>query len=148
MTALRHGGLVVDVPETWTDQSTLLLVAPASGPTLPTTRAVSEPVETVTIRMLAKDARSLAEVLQDEVAGLQRMQAGARVVDEGAFSCGLGTGARLELVLDLDGLALRQILLAAGQGDVVVLAIATTSEARLERTRAQLEAVLSSLRTA
>lgn len=147
MTALRHGGLVVDVPAGWTDQSTLLLVAPPA-PALPTVRAVSEPVESVTIRFIAAAGRSAADVLRDEVAGLARTQAAATVVEEGAFACGLGPGARLEATVDLDGLVLRQLLAAVVAGDLVVLAVATAAEARLPRVRQQLESVLASLRAA
>jgi hypothetical protein len=147
VSALRHGGVVVDVPDSWSDQSTVLLVAPPAGSGLPTTKAVSEPVETVTIRFFAADGRPASQVLRDEVEGLARIQQGADIVKEGDFRCGLGAGALLEAKLDLGGLVLHQLLAAVVRDELVVLAVATASETKMPKVRAQLEGVLASLRT-
>jgi hypothetical protein len=144
---LRHGGLVVDVPASWSDQSTVLLVAPPA-PALPTAHPVAGVSETVTLRFVTTQGRDAARILRDELEALLGLQAQVELGEVQPFACGLGKGARLDATVALDGLTVSQILACVVVGDSAVLGVGTCAATRKDTATASLAQILGSLRPA
>ncbi|MBI1946853.1 MAG: hypothetical protein HYS27_14250 [Deltaproteobacteria bacterium] len=143
---MRHGGLLLDVPEGWADQSTLLFVAPPEVGAAPTANRSVQATEAIAVRFAVgeTDAR---QVVQAESAALTAADPQATLLSEGAFSCGLGSGWQVVQRLTVGGVVLRQLSCAVTVGAVTVVATATAADARFDKQRAQLERVLASMRS-
>ncbi|HEY4220582.1 MAG TPA: hypothetical protein VGO62_04550 [Myxococcota bacterium] len=140
---VRHGGLVLDVPSDWLDQSSLLFVAPRAASTLPSAVKVSSPVESLAVRTVVVDAGVSARALLDaDNAALASVDASADLVSEGALGAGYQRVHRVTLL----GHPLRQVSFALVVGELAVLATATCAEARYASVKAELEAMLVAIR--
>ena len=68
---IRHGGLVLDIPETWMDRSTLLFIRPPEKPSLPTATAIAPTTEAVSINFVLRPDGKAEAVLDEHVLSLQ-----------------------------------------------------------------------------
>lgn len=144
---VRHGGLIIDVPEGWADQSTLLFVAPPEAVSAPTANRSVQATEVVSVRFAFGDEGTDARAaLHKEAAAMAAGDAQFSVLTEGTFTCGLGAGWRVIQRVSIGGVALRQISCAVVVGAVTVIATATAADARFDKQQAQLERVLASMR--
>jgi hypothetical protein len=142
-----HGGIALDVPAHWADQSTLLFVAPPP-PALPTAHAVAGLAETVTVRFVQTAGRTGEQVIADELAGIADVVSDLQTVASAPFDGPLGAGQRVEVGYALDGLGVIQVLVAVPVGDVTVLAVAIATAARRDVALPLLNAILATLRPA
>ena len=145
---IRYGALVIDVPADWSDQSSLLFVAPASANDLPSTVKVEEPVETLSLRIVPHDDQTAQQMLDREEEKLLAVAAKPEVVEDAPFTCPLGNGWQRVHKVKIAGAPLRQICVVVVVGRLAVLATATSGEARFARVRPQLEHALASLKRA
>jgi hypothetical protein len=145
---LRHGGLVIDLPEGWSDQSTLLFVAPppALVGAVPAANAVAQPTEAVSLRFAVAGGREARALLEEQTAALRRTDPALSLVEEGPFSAPFGRGWRVVQRLSLGGIALRQIAVACLRGEVALLATAVAGDAAFARAEETLLGILGSLR--
>jgi len=144
----RHGGLAIDIPGDWSDQSQLLFVAPRDEAPMPTAHSVQRPTEAVSIQLIAADDLDARELLERQAERLGDVDAGFEVVDQGEFSCGLGAGWQLTQRLDIGDAPVQQLSVACVSGAVAVVATASAAAARFDQVETQLRAVLESLRVA
>ena len=145
---IQHGGPVVDVPEGWADQSTLLFVAPPQSHAAPTVSKVAAPTEAIAIRFRVSNQQDAAALLGEEAAGLRSTDPELALVEEGPFRSGLGVGAFVIHRLQVAQTPLLQMSTATVLGPICILATASAAEARFPRVRAELERALSSMRFA
>jgi hypothetical protein len=147
---VRHGGLILDVPEGWADQSTLLFVAPpdVQAQSAPTANKSVQATEVVSVRFMFGQHDEARAALKGETEAMAAADAQFAVISEGPFTCGLGEGWRIVQRVHVGGIALRQISCAVVVGAVTVLASATAGDARFEKMQAQLDQVLTSMRSA
>ena len=143
---LKHGALVIDLPDTWTDQSSLLFVAPREEQQLPTTAAVQRPTEAVAMNFLIADTDDPRAILEQQADRMRELHAGFEVLEDGPFTCGLGKGWRYIQRLTVAEVPVRQIAVACVIGPVAVVATASAAEARFQRCEKQLAAILESMR--
>ncbi len=142
---LVHGGLALDLPEGWSDQSTLLFTAPVDDAPLPTAHRPARSTESLALTFaLAKDADADA-VVRDEVDKLRAADPGLVLVEVRPFSCGLGAGALAVVRLSLADIALRQLTAAVVVGPVVVRATVSCVEGVFARREPALLALLQSI---
>ena len=145
MSGLRHGGVVVDLPDDWADRSTLLFVGPTPpSPTLQKQR-VAQPSVSMTFVRASKSAR---EILEDELEGLRAMSLGFALASVEPFTCAFGDGVISRHRLELDGVSLVQLHAVAVRQTVAVRAVASAGELDFARLEPVLRSVLASLRTA
>ncbi|OGQ11135.1 MAG: hypothetical protein A2138_20930 [Deltaproteobacteria bacterium RBG_16_71_12] len=139
--------MIVDVPEGWADQSTLLFVAPPELGPAPSANRTVRATEAVSVRFALgePDAR---RPLQQESAALAAADPQVALLSEGEFTCGLGAGWQVVQRVTVGGIALRQLSCAVTVGAVTVVATATAADARFDKQRALLERVLASMRSA
>lgn len=143
---VRHGNLGLEVPDSWSDQSTLLFVAPLpEAPALPMLRAQDEPTEAVSVAFRRAQGKSAQALLEEQAQALSTMDEGFVVLSSGPFSSGLGPGWKITQRVLMGGAALRQISAAFVLGPVAVIATAAASDARFERVEVALTQVLRSL---
>lgn len=130
---MRHGRLAIDVPNGWTDRSTLLYVGPP--PALPTTAQRELPGPSITMTTVrVKGEQPTAEaraILDDELAGLRAMDVGLEVLRVEDFTTAMGDGVLSTHRLALDGVRLLQLHAVVVVGQIAVRAAASSSE--LER---------------
>ncbi len=143
---VQHGGLIIDVPEGWSDQSTLLFVAPRDSQTAATVAKVAVPTVAVAVRFRGSDGLDAVAVLAEELSGVRAADPDAVELEAGPFSCPLGAGAFRVVRLRVSQAPLVQITAAVVLGPVCVLATASAAEARFSRVRDELLRVLQSMR--
>lgn len=146
MAEVRHGGFAIDVPDGWSDQSTLLFVGPlepTSATSLESTRALPETIAIRFSMVGADDPRQLLIAQADQLADIDP---DFEVTDEGSFDCPLGDGFQYTHRLSLDGVTMRQITVACAVGAVVIVATASAADERFDKKKAELIAILSSMR--
>jgi hypothetical protein len=144
--AFVHGDLVVDVPASWSDQSTVLFVAqPQPSRSLHTQQAV----DSLSLRTARLPPGGPAAMLVAERQHLVDKDPGFALLSEEPFSAALGDGVLACWRSALLGPALVQLVFAVAPShapDVGVLAVATTAEAGFEQARPRLLQLLASLR--
>jgi len=142
---LHHGALVVDLPNGWSDRSTLLFVAPPETQNLPTTAHVQEPTEAIAVHFSHTSAQSAQQVLHEQSEQLRQVDPNYRLVSEGPFSCGLGEGWRYTQELKVGEQYVSQLSVACLLKTLAIVATASAPSARFARNQAQLLTILESL---
>lgn len=146
---VRHGGLTVDIPEGWSDRSTLLFVGPSPlAAALPTTQPVSQVAEAVAISFVPTEGKELTELLADQSTPLRAAAEHFEVLEEGDLQSGLGQGRIATQQLSVGSDRLRQLTAVFSVGEVSVVATATTGEAGFDVAKGRLMDVLESLNRA
>ncbi len=146
MSTVRHGGLAIDIPDGWADQSTLLFVAPRLEPNPRALHTELRPTETVSVRFVLGENLDAKELLAAQIDAMKVTDPDFAVVASGAFSSGLGAGWQQTQRITVGGVALKQLATATVIGPVAVLATATSSEARFPLVESALLATLSSMK--
>jgi hypothetical protein len=136
VSTLRHGGIDVDVPDGWSDQSNLVFVAPGESP------------ETISIRFTAVEGKSARELAHAEIAALSRLESHVQLTSEGAFMTGLGEAYRVEIRVLLESVPMTQVVYAVIIEPLAVIATATAMTDSFEATREKVEKTIASLRPA
>lgn len=135
MSRMRHGRLTIDLPEGWSDRSTLLFVGPP--PTLPTAAKRTLPQPSITMTMVkTKGEQPIDEaraLLDDELAGLGAMDVGLEVLKVEDFRTAMGDGVLSTHRLTLDGVRLVQLHAVVVVGQLAVRAAASSSELEREQ---------------
>jgi len=142
---IQHGALAIDVPADWQDQSTVLFVAPRTEESLTTLSTVEQPTEAVSLTFVT-DSDDPKRILERQAESLRKMDAGFELLGEGPFETALGSGWSYEQRFDMGGSVVRQLAVACRVGPVVVLATGAAVDARFDRHRNQLAAILASLK--
>jgi hypothetical protein len=145
MPSVQHASLALDVPDGWTDQSTLLFVAPPAAST-DVVPARATPGEAIAVRFAAAAGRSAADCLKEQLGSTRLTDPHARVISETDFRCGLGPGRLAEQELEVAGQRLSQLIACVVVGPVAVVASASCASAAFARHRARLLEALCSLR--
>ena len=140
-----HGGLVVDVPESWADRSTLLFVAPQEDNRLPTAQPVEQSTEAVSINFVRDVEGDASAVLHDQIERLRAVDPEFQMLHEEPFTCGLGTGWQITQRLHLAGVAVRQLVAACVVGRICIVATASATDERFSQHEPRLRAILQSL---
>lgn len=156
MSTVRHGGFAIDVPDGWSDQSTLLFVAPRLASDPRSLHGEVKPTETISVRFVlgAGAGEAGAGALELDAAGLLASQVEALKVTDpdftvlatGPFTSGLGEGWQQTQRITVGGVALLQLATATVIGPIAILATATAAEAKFANVEAQLTSVLSSMK--
>ncbi len=120
---MRHGGLVMDLPEGWSDRSTLLFTGP---------RTADAPGPAMSIHFLLGEGTDPRAILIQEFEKRSEVDPTAKVLEEGAFKSRLGDGWCLQQHSTADDLAIRQISVCFSLGPVSILAHATCDEHQWE----------------
>jgi hypothetical protein len=138
-----HGNIVIDIPSTWVDQSSLVFVAPVEA-----SKAGPGPqiAESVTVRFGRLPKGGAAEVLALERKQQQQTDRGLKVIAEESIKTQLGPGHLAAWKTTPLDVALVRLAVAAAHGDAYVLAIATTTEAAFVGARGRLLDIIGSLR--
>lgn len=143
-----HGDLIIDIPSTWADHSTLTFVAPAEG--LPRTTTGGQPASPITESVVVRFGRlpqgGAAGVLANERKALLRDDPALKLVAEEAITTRLGPGHLAAWRFKPLDVALVKLVVAIAHGDAYVLAIATTTEALFPSARGRLLDIIGSLR--
>jgi hypothetical protein len=149
--AVIHGDLVIDIPATWIDQSTLAFVAPTT-PAAPGAdgkdgrSAGPATVEGVTVRFVRLPPGGVVAVLAAE----RRQQAAndpdLKVLLEEPLTTTLGAGHLIAWKTTPIDVKLVRMAVAVAHGDACVLAIATTTADAFAGARSRLLDILGSLR--
>ena len=113
---MRHGGLVLDLPEGWSDRSTLLFTGP---------REKDRPGPAMSVHFLIGEGKDPRGVLIQEFEKRAEVDPDAKVLEEGEFTSRLGQGWCLQQVSTLDDDAIRQVSVCFAIGPVCILAHAT-----------------------
>lgn len=113
---MRHGGLVMDLPEGWSDRSTLLFTGP---------RTTDAPGPAMSVHFLIGEGKDPRGVLIAEFEKRAEVDPTAKVLEEGAFRSRLGEGWCLQQESTADDLHIRQISVCFALGPVCILAHAT-----------------------
>jgi hypothetical protein len=142
---LVHGGLALDLPAGWSDQSTLLFTAPVDDVALPTTRKTQRTTESVAVTFALADDKDADAIVRDEVEQLKAADPGLVLVEVAPFSCALGDGRLATVKLTLGETPLRQLTLAVLVGPIVVRATASCLEAAFAKREAGLRSILQSI---
>lgn len=148
---IQHGALAIDVPKGWTDESTLLFVAPASPP-LPTVKDVVRASGSVLITFRRVEGRAPLEearqIVDANLAGLRGQalgDAGLIELERGELDTGIGRGATSLHRLTLAGIPIRQLELVVVVGRTAVCAVASCGEDEWAARGAELRSTLASL---
>jgi hypothetical protein len=144
---IRHGGLSLDVPGHWRDESTLLFVGVPQTPPMVTVNAVEEPPEAVAVTLSRDAGDDPRAFLREEAARVQEGDEGFALLEEGPLEAELGTGWHQVRVMTVAGERVGQIVAAFALGPLMVCATASAREVVFDRRREGLLAVLRSLRT-
>jgi hypothetical protein len=148
---LVHGGLALDLPEGWSDQSTLLFTAPVDDVPMPTAKRTARPTESLAVTFgLAQRRAGGADddadaVVREEVERLKAADPALELVEVRPFVGGLGKGSLAVVKLTLAEIALRQLTVAVVVGPVVVCATASCVEAVFARREPALLSLLQSI---
>lgn len=143
---IRHGGLSLDIPGHWSDQSTLLFVGQPTGPTLPSVNAVEDPPEAVAVTLVQDAGDGPRQVLQEESELLEARDPDFVLVDEGPFEAELGQGWHQVRKMTTAGVLVGQIAVAFLLGPTMVCASGSALDTVFEAKKAHLFEVLRSLR--
>jgi hypothetical protein len=144
---VRHGGISIDIPESWSDQSTLLFTAPFPTETVPTAARLQQAAEAVSVSFIRDAGQTAKEVLAAQAQELGQHVPDFAVVSEGPFDCGLGKGWRYTQRFSVDGVSVQQLAVACPAGELVVVATAAAADYRFGHCEAQLRTILGSLRS-
>jgi hypothetical protein len=94
-TLIRHGELEIQLPEGWTDQSTLLFQGPPETASRPTLSRIADSNPTVSVRFFHRESADPRDVLAEEFRQLQAMDPGCTMQQQGPLSSELGEGWHL-----------------------------------------------------
>lgn len=144
---IRHGGLSLDVPGHWQDESTLLFVGVPETPPMVTVNAVEEPPEAVAVTLSRDAGDDPRAYLREEAARVAEGDAGFALLEEGALEAELGTGWHQVRMMTVAGERVGQIAAAFALGPLMLLATGSTREVVFDRRREGLLKVIRSLRT-
>lgn len=144
---IRHGGLSLDVPGHWRDESTLLFVGIPTAPPVATIHPVNEPPEAVAVTLNRDAGDDPRAYLRQEAAQVASADDGFELLDEGAIEADLGTGWHQVRMMTIAGERVGQIAAAFALGPVMVCATGSARALVFEQRRPGLMDVLCSLRT-
>ena len=148
---IRHGRFVVEVPEGWTDDSTVSLIAP-------TTQALAAPLSPKKAPEYAANVHVTLEIRPPEITdpsmfltlmGDSLKEAGVELDDvapPAPFKMGGREAAMIERRVVLNNQAVRQISVIALLENNAIVASASTSESQADADRAMLLDVLRRVR--
>lgn len=143
---MRHGGLGIDIPEGWADQSTLLFVAPLREQRLPTARQPGASTEAISINFMQAGAKDAAALTADHIAQLSSIDPERSPVGIAEpFETGLGMGALQRVRLTISGVVVRQLVVAVVVAGIAVVAQAACPEWLANEREPALTAILKSL---
>ncbi|MDP2339998.1 MAG: hypothetical protein Q8O67_03485 [Deltaproteobacteria bacterium] len=142
---LVHGGLALDLPEGWSDQSTLLFTAPVDDVPLPTAKRTTRPTESLAVTFGLAGSDDADAVVREEVEKLRAADPALELVEVRPFTGGLGTGSLAVVRLSLAEIALRQLTVAVVVGPVVIRATVSCVEGAFARREPALIALLQSI---
>lgn len=142
---LQHGRLSIDVPPGWSDQSTLLLVAPPDETSAPTASSVHHATEAVAVHFIIAGDDDARALLGQDIERLQKLDAELVLVEQGPFTCGLGEGWSTVQRYRLGGSVIKQISVCVLVGPVAVMASASTTDGGFDKKAPALWNVLRSL---
>lgn len=142
----QHGGLALDVPDNWADQSTLLFVGPPEdGPQLPTMASSGRSGEAVQVSFYLAQGDGPREFLTHQMAQVTEIDPEVSVLEGGPFECGLGQGWQIVQRAQLDGFVVRQLVACVFRDQAAIVASAVASEGRFPLVRDRLQEILQSL---
>lgn len=148
---IRHGRFVIEVPEGWTDDSTISLIAPTqqalAAPLSPRQPPKYSANVHVTLEMKPEEITDPVQFL--ELMGESLQEAGVELADVGppeSFKMGGRDGALVERRVVLNNQAVRQITAVALLEHNTIVASASTSESEADADRAMLLDVLRRVR--
>lgn len=118
---MRHGGLVFDLPEGWSDRSTLLFTGPRSG---------EEPGPAMSLHFLIGEGTEPRAILISEFEKRVEVDPSAKVLEEGTFASRLGEGWCLHQSSTVDDATIRQVSVCFVLGPICILAHATCDASR------------------
>jgi hypothetical protein len=143
---IRHGGLSIDVPDDWSDQSTLLFVsAPRSTSTAGSAPGREASRESVAIRFLLGEGKDPRAILSRQLEELSTTYPGVTVVNEGRFVCGLGEGWSKTLSVPMGAIVIRQIVVCCVMGRVAIVASASMGDESRHDAEPRLRRLLESM---
>jgi hypothetical protein len=140
-----HGDLVIDIPSTWADQTTLVFVAPTTPS--PDGKAKAAPVaESVTVRFGRLPSGGAVAVLAAERKAQLSNDPALKMIVEEAIKTRLGAGHLAAWKTTPFDVTLVRMAVAVAHGDAYVLAIATTTAEAFAGARGRLLDIIGSLR--
>ncbi len=143
---MRHGGLALDIPETWSDFSTLLFVAPSRDDKLPTASSVGHGGEAVSVTFLVSDQKP-QEILAAHSTSIEEASLEVTVLEEGPFESPLGSAWHHLQRLVLAGQPVLQIVVVISARGLAIVATAAAPEVIFPHCRQKLMGILRSMRT-
>ena len=145
---IQHGALALDVPKGWTDESTLLFVAPAAA-TLPTVHDSVRAGGSVLVTFRRAEGKAPLDeakaILEENLAGLRTQGAALVELERGELATGIGTGASSLHRITLANVPIRQLEVVVVVGRTAVCAVASCGEEEWSARGAELRATLASL---
>jgi hypothetical protein len=141
-----HGDLVIDIPSTWLDQSTLSFVAPAQPAPDGRTRGAQQIVESVVVRFGRMPSGGVVAVLTAERKAQSVHDSSLKILLEEPLTTKLGAGHLLAWKTTPADVTLVRMAVAVAHGEAYVLATATTTAELYSSARSRLLDILGSLR--
>jgi hypothetical protein len=144
---IQHGALALDVPKGWTDESTLLFVAPPTA--LPTVHDAVRAGGSLLVTFRRAEGKAPLDeakaILDENLAGLKQHDAQLVELERGTLATGIGEGATSLHRITLANAPIRQLELVVVVGRTAVCAVASCGEDEWSAKGAELRAALASL---
>lgn len=141
-----HGDLVIDIPSTWVDQTTLVFVAPVVPTADGKAKTMTQVGESVTVRFGRLPQGGAVAVLAAERKSQLGHDPALRMIVEEAITTKLGAGHLAAWKTTPFDVTLVRMAVAVAHGDAYVLAIATTTAEAFASARGRLLDIIGSLR--
>ena len=141
-----HGDLVIDIPSTWVDQTTLVFVAPMAPPPDGKPRSTTQVAESVTVRLGRLPPGGAVAVLAAERKTQLGHDPALKMIVEEPIKTQLGAGHLAAWKTTPFDVTLVRMAVAVAHGDAYVLAIATTTADAFAGARGRLLDIIGSLR--
>ena len=144
---IQHGAVAIDVPKGWTDESTLLFVAPSTP--LPTVNDAIRAGGSVLVTFRRAEGKAPLDeakaILDGNLAGLRGNDAALVELERGELDTGLGKGATSLHRITLANVPIRQLELVVVVGRTAVCAVASCGEDEWTMRAPELRGTLASL---
>lgn len=142
---MRHGELEIQLPDGWTDQSTLLFQGPPESASRPTLSRIADSNPTVSVRFFHREAADPREILAEELRQLQELDPDCTLQTQGPITSALGEGWHIVHRTGEEQGPMQQLLACFCLPKTVILACAQSHAHSFSATEPLLREILSSL---
>lgn len=122
---ISHGGLGLEIPDDWTDASTLLFLGPAKESTDSSKKNARE---AISIHFAETDGQDAKEILEQSFEVTKKQEPSLEILEQKTFVCSLGEGWQMLQRLQVGTDAVKQYSACCVRGQLAILLTAAVSE--------------------